>query len=61
MKFLNGLKDSMNKTTTFNGANALESTNSGLVDLFGSIGSLRNRNEVEIENLLRKHFQRIVY
>jgi len=56
MNFLNVLKDNMNKTTTFNGANAQESTNSGLVDLFGSIGALRNRDEVEIENLFSKAF-----
>lgn len=56
MKFLNILKDNMNKTTTFNGANALKSTNSGLLDLFGSIGSLRYRKEVEIENLFSKAF-----
>lgn len=56
MTFLKELKDNLNKTTTFNGANAWKSTNSGLVDLFGSIGSLRNRNEVEIENLFSKAF-----
>ncbi|QOR35175.1 DUF2828 family protein [Clostridium sp. 'deep sea'] len=56
MKFLNVLKDKLNKTSTFNGAKALKSTNSGLVDLFGSIGSLRNRNEVDIENLFSKAF-----
>ncbi len=56
MKFLNALKDNMNKTTTFNGANALKSTSSGLVDLFGSIGSLRSKSEVEIENLFSRAF-----
>jgi hypothetical protein len=56
MSFLNTLKDNMSNTTTFNGANAIKSTNSSLLDLYGVIGALRNRNEIEIENLFSKAF-----
>ena len=56
MSFLNTLKDNMNNTKTFNGANAVKSTNSSLLDLYGVIGALRNRKEIEIENLFSKAF-----
>lgn len=49
--FLSFLKKENNFTTTENGAVALKSTNSALVDLFGSIGSLRTRDNTEIERL----------
>ncbi len=56
MNFLNALKNNMNQTKTANGANALISTQSSLVDLFGTIGALRNRSDIEIENLFSKAF-----
>jgi len=56
MDFLSALKDNMNKTTTQNGANALKSTNSYLLDLFGTVGALRNRDDIEIENLFSYAF-----
>ncbi len=56
MDFLRALKDNMNKTETLNGAAALKSTNSSLLDLFASIGALRNRSDIEIENLFSKAF-----
>lgn len=56
MNFLNALKNNMNQTKTDNGANALISTESSLVDLFGTIGALRNRGDIEIENLFSKAF-----
>lgn len=49
--FLSFLKQENNFTTTENGAVALKSTNSSLLDLFGCIGSLRTRDSHEIERL----------
>ena len=49
--FLSLLKKENNFTTTENGAIALKSTTSSLVDLFGCIGSLRMRGIDEIERL----------
>jgi len=43
-----------NKTETENGANAFKSTNDSLVDLFAVIGSLRDRDKEEIEDLFAK-------
>lgn len=40
MNFINALKNNLNKTTTFNGANAIKSTSYGLVDLFGVAGAV---------------------
>jgi hypothetical protein len=56
MTFINALKKYMNQTTTFNGANALKSTGSELVDLFGTIGALRDRSDIEIENKFSNAF-----
>lgn len=56
MNFLRALRDNMNETKTTNGANALKSTSSSLVDLFGLIGALRNRADIEIENLFSKAY-----
>ena len=50
-KFLSFLQKENNFTYTENGATALKSTSSHLVDLFGSIGSLRSRNALDIEHL----------
>lgn len=50
-KFLEGLKQENNKTYTENGARALKSTESHLVDLFGTIGSMRIREKEDIERL----------
>lgn len=47
------LKDN---TKTFNDANAVKSTNSSLLGLYGVIGALRNREEIEIDNLFSKAF-----
>lgn len=56
MNFLNALKQSLNRTKTFNGADALLSTDSHLVDLFGTIGALRKRSDQEIEWLFGQAF-----
>lgn len=55
-KFVNAMQSENNYTYTENGALALKSTNSDIVDLFGTIGSLRTRNEDEIERLFAKAF-----
>lgn len=55
-KFVNGLKNENNWTVTTNGALALKSTTNSLVDLFGSIGSLRSRSEYEIEKMFINAF-----
>lgn len=46
--FMKGLESESNFTETENGATALKSTNSDLVDLFASIGSLRDEKEGRI-------------
>lgn len=56
MNYLRALKENLNMTKTENGANALKSTHSALLDLFGTIGALRNRSDIEIENLFSKAF-----
>jgi len=55
-KFVNAMQNENNYTYTENGALALKSTNSSIVDLFGTIGSLRTRNDGEIERLFAKAF-----
>ena len=46
--FLKNLKDVSNEKLTENGAFALKSTNSALMDLFGTIGAMREQSEEEI-------------
>lgn len=55
-KFLSFLQKGNNRTYTENGATALKTTDSSLLDLFGSIGSLRTRDESEIERLFSMAF-----
>ncbi len=55
-KFLSFLKKETNITYTENGAVALKTTNSSLLDLFGTIGSLRTRHESDIERLFSAAF-----
>ncbi len=56
MSFLEALKKNDNRTKTTNGAGALKSTCSGLVDLFGSIGAMRHREAIDIENKFAQAF-----
>lgn len=49
--FANAVKTEANFTRTENGAKALESTGSACLDLFGSIGSLREADDTRIERL----------
>lgn len=55
-KFVNAIREEANYKLTENGALALRSTMSALVDLFGEIGSLRKREDSEIESLFIKAF-----
>lgn len=55
-KFVEALKAEDNFTRTENGAIALKSTYSSLVDLFSCIGALRNRSNQDIESLFIKAF-----
>lgn len=56
MNFVEALKQKANQTITENGALALKSTGNDLVDLFGSIGALRSREEIAIQALFAKTF-----
>ena len=57
-KFVNAMeKEELkrdNETTTENGAYAYKSTTNSLLDLFGTIGALRERSASEIEELFKK-------
>ena len=53
---LQAIKEENNLKTTENGAVALKSTFSPLLDLFGQIGELRSRTESEILNLFSKAY-----
>jgi len=55
-RFVNALKKENNYTLTENGAVALKSTNSALVDLFGQIGAMRKRPDSDIESAFSKAF-----
>ena len=45
-----------NKTTTTNGMNAYKSTSNDLLDLYGSIGAMRNRSDSDIIKAFTKAF-----
>jgi hypothetical protein len=53
---MEALENEQNFTKTTNGATALKSTKSDLVNLFGTIGALRNASENEIETKFLKAF-----
>lgn len=55
-RFVIALKQENNYTLTENGAVALKSTNSALVDLFGQIGAMRKRPDADIESAFSKAF-----
>ena len=57
MNFIDALKNEGRKIFTENGASAYNTSGNACVDLFGSIGSLRNRNESEIESLFVEAFK----
>ncbi len=49
--FMEALADGTNFTLTENGANALRSTKSSLLDFFAVAGAIRSRNKAEVEKL----------
>ena len=55
-KFLEGMAEDTNWKKTENGADALASTRDDLVDLFGTIGSLRTRSDSDIEQKFMKAY-----
>lgn len=56
MNFIDALNQINNQTITTNGALALKSTSSDLVNLFGVVGALRSRTEVDIQTLFSNAF-----
>ncbi len=56
MTFIQALDKKLIKTKTENGANALVTSQSALVDFFGLAGALRKRGKIEIENLFSRAF-----
>ena len=57
MNFAAALKEETTHTYTENGARAKNTTSNALLDLFGTIGSLRNRNDDEVCTLFEKAYQ----
>lgn len=57
MDFANALKEEARKTYTENGAQAYNTTSDALLDLFGTIGSLRTRDYTEIDTLVEEAFK----
>ena len=55
--FSEAMKNETRKTRTTNGAECYNSTSSALVDLFGSIGSLRGADETRIHSLFRSAYE----
>jgi len=55
-QFVSNMQKDANMTYTENGAIAMKSTNSDIVDLFGTIGALRSRSASEVERLFAKAF-----
>ena len=56
MNFATALQNESRKTFTENGATAYNTTSNACLDLFGTIGSLRDRDDVEVERLFAEAF-----
>ena len=56
MNFAEAMNNETRRTQTTNGALAINSTGDALVDLFGSIGALRNASENRIETLFTEAY-----
>lgn len=56
MNFANILREEARHTYTENGAKAVNSTTNACLDLFGSIGGLRNRDTVEVERIFSQAY-----
>ena len=57
MNFAQAARNAGSFTTTENGAVALNTTGNGLLDLFGSIGALRNTTEERVETLFAEAYR----
>lgn len=57
MNFANAIKNETKWTRTENGAVALNTTDDALLDLFGTIGALRNADEARITSLFEEAYQ----
>jgi len=57
MNFANAIKNETKWTKTENGAVALKTTDDALLDLFGTIGALRNADEARITSLFEEAYQ----
>lgn len=57
MNFANAIKNETKWTRTENGAVALKTTDDALLDLFGTIGALREANETRITSLFEEAYQ----
>lgn len=55
--FANAMRNESRKTYTENGATAYNSTSDACLDLFGTIGSLRNRSTTEVEALFAEAYK----
>ena len=55
-KFVKGMQEIANETTTENGAFAVKSTNDSIVDLFASIGGMRRYSEDRILSIFSKAY-----
>ena len=57
MNFAEAIKNEQKWTRTENGAVALNTTGTALLDLFSTIGALRERNQVEIETMVEEAYK----
>lgn len=57
MNFAEALSNESRKTYTENGATAYNTTGNAVIDLFGTIGSLRNRDEKEVQALFSEAYK----
>lgn len=57
MNFAEAIKNEQKWTRTENGAVALNTTSIALLDLFSTIGALRERNQVEIETMVEEAYK----
>ena len=57
MNFAQAMRDESTKTYTENGAKARNTSSNALVDLFGTIGALRMRDDIEVERIFSEAYK----
>lgn len=57
MNFAQAIRNESTKTYTENGAKARNTSSNALVDLFGSIGSLRSRDAIDVERIFSEAYK----